>query len=519
VLVHDLSDPGVRCRFGDQGLLQSLKSRWMMTVPIFNSSNAHQMRYVLNAFIDRDLPMSQGDLEESVVRSAEHYADLVSIWADYLTDEMCSAAAGATANLCGDVKRGVVPFVNALITHIERRLHCEKATIFLVDESRTRLEPVGDTNSRITWDPRVRESERYYSRGEGLTGRTWAEREMQFSNEAHKGKSFENTKLSRRECLTAPLARRGNDLLGVVRLHNKISRGTSPASTAFTDDDAAQLDAIIQTAIPHLDLLITQRRQAFALTRLAHELQNPLVGIIGAADFLRERLKERRITDLKREFGADYLDDILSYQALMSRLVDSANLFGSIIDELKPKFERIDLATMVLIPVRNQLGAMLKKYRLPEDKIHIDQFQGVIPWLYVDRLMFQQVFFNLFVNAIKYHDGAKCFRVDVKVHVEGDSQAPEWYVIEVEDWGVGLDEGDDQDMGEALFLPGVRGKYTSQHRDVSGMGIGLAIVRAVIGAHCGNVVFSSLRKPTRVTIRLPGELRRISPTVVRMMRS
>ena len=225
------------------------------------------------------------------------------------------------------------------------------------------------------------------------------------------------------------------------------------------------------------------------------------MGITGATDFLRERLKARRIIDIKREFGADYIDDILSYQALMSRLVNNVKLFGSIIDELKPTFERIELATLVVIPVRNQLKAILKQYRLPDDRIYIPQFQGVIPWLYVDRLMFQQIFFNLFVNAIKYHDGADSFRVNVKVAVEGEPKNPTSYIIEVEDWGIGLDEGDVK--GEGLFLPGVRGKYTSQYRDVSGMGIGLAIVRAVIAAHCGTVEFSSPRKPTRVTIRLP----------------
>ena len=51
---------------------------------------------------------------------------------------------------------------------------------------------------------------------------------MQFSSEAYKGKSFEKSELDRRECLTAPLARRGRDLIGVVRLHNKIPQGTAP---------------------------------------------------------------------------------------------------------------------------------------------------------------------------------------------------------------------------------------------------------------------------------------------------
>jgi signal transduction histidine kinase/sugar phosphate isomerase/epimerase len=509
VLLHDLSDPAIRPLFGDQEFLKSLRSRWMMTVPVFNSSNSHHIRYIFSIFVERDLPTQDGRLAKSEQLFAEHYADLISVWADYLTDEMCSAAAGATAHLCGEIRSGVIPFVNALMSHIERQFGCERASVFLVDESQSRLEPVGETNERIEWDETVPANEHFYRKGEGMTGRTWEEREMLFSNEAHKGKSFEKTEGIRRECLAAPLARRGGHTIGVVRLHNRISRGSAPTSTAFTDDDAAKLDAIIQTALPHLDLLINQRRQSFAFTRLAHELQNPLVGIAGAADFLRESLKAHGITDIKRAFGADYIDDIFSYQALMSRLVDNASLFGSIIDEMKPEFERMDLATMVVIPVCNQLRALLKKHRLSADRIHIPQFQGVIPWLFVDRLMFQQVFFNLFVNAIKYHDGADSFRVNVRVGIEGEPRNPVSYLIEVEDWGIGLDEGDE--TGDTMFLAGVRGQYSSRHHDVSGTGVGLAVVKAVVTAHCGTVSFSSSRKPTTVTIRLPGALRHTSP--------
>ncbi len=516
VLVYDLSEPGTRSRFADQELLKSLKSRWMIIIPVLNASNPHHIRYILSVFPGGEPRLIKREIIDRDRCSAERYGHQLSVWADYLTDEMCSAAAGATAHLCGEVRNGVVPFVNALMTHIKCLFQCEAVCIFLVDESRKRLEPVGETESQIEWDEKCPKNEHYYHKGEGLTGKTWEEREMQFSSHGHKGKSFEKTPAGRRGCLTAPLARRGGDLLGVVRLHNKIPRGLDLASTAFTDDDAARLDAVIQTALPHLDMLISQRRQSFALTRLAHELQNPLVGIAGAADLLREGLKERRITDLKREFGADYIDDILSYQALMSRLVKTANLFGGTIEELKPRFERTDMATHVIIPVRNQLKALLKQHRLPDDRIYVAQFQGTIPWLEVDRSMFQQVFFNLFVNAIKYHDGADSFKVEVKARMEGTVKNPTFYVIDIEDWGIGLDKGDDS--GETMFLPGVRGTFAAKYRDVGGTGIGLAVVKSVVEAHCGTVEFSSPRKPTRVTIRLPAELRHMSPRLIRSKR-
>jgi len=528
--VHDLRKAEARACFQDdiknQKFLEALRTSWMIAVPVFNSSNPHHLRYILTIFPNVEPKVSdEGGMSDHERFEWEFCADIISVWADYVTDEACSAAAGATNHLCGEVKGGVTTFVDALMDHIQKRFNCENVTVWLLDESRTRLLPAGKTEDRITWREDLPKNERHYRKGDGtITSQTWEDREMLFSSHAvdinnrAAHKSFEKAKSDRRELLTAPLARRGGEVLGVVRLHNKELSNQGPASTVFTDDDAAKLDAIIQAALPHLDLLITQRRQSFALTRLAHELQNPLIGIVGAADFLREKLKERKIADLKAEFGADYIDDIFCYQSLMSRLIQGANLFGETIAGLgNPNFQRTELATGVVMPVVKQLRPLLKKHKLSEEGIHVAQFQGVIPWLEVDRLMFQQVFFNAFVNAIKYHDTRENFRLEVKVGVEGNPKNPDWYVIEVEDDGIGLDA--DERTGDTLFLPGVRGANVTQFKDASGMGVGLAVVRAVIKAHCGTVEFTSLRKPTRLTIRLPGELRHMSPKLVRKLRA
>ncbi|HEY0550782.1 MAG TPA: TIM barrel protein [Verrucomicrobiae bacterium] len=550
--IHDLSDPATQTVFGgrDKDFRDVVLARnvhWMLTVPVFNSANPHHLRYLMTAYVERD-PRVRGadgrpspplgsppvetpnktvsyppcwDLSEDERRAAEHNASLLAVWADYLTDEMCSAAAGATSHLCGEHKAGVNSFVTALLNFLVKRFDCENATLFLVDDSRTRLEPAGDTEERIEWLPQFPKGQRFYTKQDGMTGKTWRERAMVLTTDSGTAKGHaKNSRTGkdegkRRELLTAPLARRGGELLGVVRLHNKHPRQHAPSATAFTDDDAAKLDAVVQVALPHLDLLIMQRRQAFALTRMAHELQNPLIGIRGAADWLRERLKEQGIKDLKAYLGADYVDDILSYQELMSRLVQSADLFGATIGELKPNVQRVELATSVVMPVVKQLRPLLKKNSLSENRIHVAQFQGTIPWLEVDRLMFQQVFFNLFVNAIKYHDGADSFRLRVKVGVEGDPKKPEHYIIEIEDDGIGLDVAEKD--GEAMFLPGVRGANVTQFKDATGTGVGLAVVRAVIDAHCGSVRFTSLRKPTCVTIKLPGALRQMSPKLIRTM--
>ena len=79
------------------------------------------------------------------------------------------------------------------------------------------------------------------------------------------------------------------------------------------------------------------------------------------------------------------------------------------------------------------------------------------------------------------------------------------YIIEVEDRGIGLDVGIfDPDT---MFLPGVRGKNVAQYHNVSGTGVGLSVVKAIVEAHGGTVSFTSPRKPTIVRLCLPAALR------------
>lgn len=527
VQFHDLSDPSISEFFSDSDFLNKVNSRWMICIPVFNSSNAHHMRMMISLFSDVDYRGGE--------RLLELLAHVVSIWADYLNGEVCSAAAGATNYLCGTVKNGVIPFVDALHDHLKKMFDCENVSIFLKDASRTRLEPVGKCAELLTWGADIPPEDKCYQKGEGLTGHVWDSREMVFSSHApnspgHRGKAKELPESDREEVLFAPLARLNGDVLGVIRLRNKRLQPGISASTMFTDDDAAKLDAIIEAALPHLELLLEQRRRAMSLVRLNHEMQNPLNGINGATDFLREKLKRIRgsfpsgITDLKLTLGADYIEDILAYRQLMSRLALNAKLFGDTFDQLSPDFARCDLATQVVEPVARQLRPLLRKEHLP-DAIFVEAFQGVIPWLYVDKLMMQQVFFNLLTNAIKYFDTRKDFRVEVQVNAIVNNKKPELYQIDVVDWGIGLDN--DPQAAQRALLPFVRGSKGVKDKDPGGSGIGLSVVKDVIEKHGGTVEFvpnvlnhnlhqsgvavNPYRKPTRFRITLPAILRNMRP--------
>ena len=532
IVSFDLTDSEKERRFRDKDFLGRLTGKKMRVVPVFNPSNTHHLRFLLVLFPKTDDDWcDEGELA--------HLGEYVARIVDHVGDEICAAAATLTSYHCAH-SRTKEQFLKKLVELITDEIDCEAMSILLQDETGTELRLAVTTG--IEWNPSLKSHEQCYHKGDGLTGKTWKDGEMRLVSNASGERQLDrssrkisweiNRNQDRSECLFAPLGRLGGEVFGVIRLVNKSAVPNSRAATVFTDDDAAKLDAIIQSALPYLELLNTQHHQAVALSRLNHELQNPLSGTKWAADLLREKLKMKGITDLKSELGADYLDEIAVYQQFMSRLALNATLFGSGFDQLKPEFDIHDLGLTVVEPVARQLRPLLTRYGLPEDRITVDKFQSIIPPIYVDMLMMQQVFFNLLTNAIKYHDQAQDFRIHVKGGCESLNGLPQHYFIDVEDWGIGLDS--DPDSPERMFLPGVRGAEVSKEKDVSGTGIGLSLVRDIIMRHGGTVAFAPnadaqgksrdtsivkakeqnlYRKPTRIRIALPLSLREAKPCV------
>src|SRR6185436_16431388 len=113
----------------------------------------------------------------------------------------------------------------------------------------------------------------------------------------------------------------------------------------------------------------------------------------------------------------------------------------------------------------------------------------------VDPVRIQQVVGNLLNNAVKFtpKDG----RVTVSLSADAEGRA----VIEVEDTGIGIDP---------RFLPRIFERFTQAHsgmnRGYGGLGLGLAITRAMVEEHGGVVTGESagLDKGSRFVVRLPG---------------
>jgi cell cycle sensor histidine kinase DivJ len=103
---------------------------------------------------------------------------------------------------------------------------------------------------------------------------------------------------------------------------------------------------------------------------------------------------------------------------------------------------------------------------------------------------------NLLSNAVKFTKPAG--RVTIGARVEGD-----FLLITIEDTGIGIAPGYFSKLGDPFFQ--VRSSYD---RMFEGTGLGLSLVRGLVGLHGGSLLLeSAVAEGTRVTVRLPLDCR------------
>jgi len=109
-----------------------------------------------------------------------------------------------------------------------------------------------------------------------------------------------------------------------------------------------------------------------------------------------------------------------------------------------------------------------------------------------DELRFKQVVVNLLTNAVKFTPAGGTISVEV-------TGTDDRVVLEVRDSGIGIATEDQPLVFERFF----RGAAAADGA-VSGSGLGLAVVKAIVDAHAGVVgVDSAEGKGTTVRVELP----------------
>jgi two-component system, OmpR family, sensor histidine kinase KdpD len=195
------------------------------------------------------------------------------------------------------------------------------------------------------------------------------------------------------------------------------------------------------------------------LSSISHDLRTPLSAITGAATTLLQK---------------DVLLDADSRLDLVGTIQEEAEHLNRIIKNVLD-MTRLESGEITVNkewqPLEEIVGAVLNRLgdRLKEHPVTV-KLQGNLPLVPFDSLLLEQVFMNLFDNAIKNTPEGSPLEL---------SAMESFYTVTVElaDRGPGIPPGEE----EHIFEKFVRGRTTG------GVGLGLAICRAVITAHGGKI--------------------------------
>ena len=214
------------------------------------------------------------------------------------------------------------------------------------------------------------------------------------------------------------------------------------------------------------------------LSALSHDLRTPLTVLSGLADSLS--LVGPPLPKPQADIAQSIRDEALRTSALVSNLLDMARLQSGNVTVNRD-----------WQPLEEVLGVAMQSraHLLSNHTVNI-QLPAELPLLYFDAILMERVFCNLLENAAKYTPPGSIITVSAQ-HC-GDAVE-----IFVEDNGPGLPAGKE----EALFAKFARGGKEST---VTGVGLGLSIVKAIVEAHDGTIrAESRAGGGTRFVIRLP----------------
>lgn len=226
----------------------------------------------------------------------------------------------------------------------------------------------------------------------------------------------------------------------------------------------------------------SRRMRDAVLANISHEFRTPLAAQLGSIELLRDRLPH-----LEEEEMRSLVFSIERGTVRLMQLID--NLLESVrIEAGEDSIRRQVVAIDEIIEEAADLAGPLLTLR--EQRLEIE-LPFPIPVIEGDRTRLIQVFVNLLGNANKYSPVGSTICIGVSVD-------PQSVHIWVDDEGEGVDEGD----AEAVWERFVRS--SGEEPLEQGMGLGLWIVRSIVGRHGGHVdVGRAPSKGARFTVSLP----------------
>ena len=237
----------------------------------------------------------------------------------------------------------------------------------------------------------------------------------------------------------------------------------------------------------NMELATANRAKSELLANVSHELRTPLNAIMGFAEVLRDHAFGNDTQSPYREYAEDIR---LSGAHLLSLINDILDLSQIEAGRFPQRESVVDVgaaiqATTRVVRGRIEARTLTLKVEVPED----------LPGLVADERSIKQILINLQSNAVKFTPAGGEVVTAARQRPDGVLE------LTVRDTGPGMDA----ETVAGAFQAFKRGKE-ALHREGTGAGLGLPLVKALVEMHNGTVVIDS--KPgagTCVHVAFPAE--------------
>ena len=272
-------------------------------------------------------------------------------------------------------------------------------------------------------------------------------------------------------------------LLTILKLLQKARKAEAAAKKAA--NDTQELNAKLQVAVEKAES--ANRAKSTFLFNMSHDIRTPMNAIIGYAD-----LASRHSDDPAKL--KNYMENIQvcgqNLLMLLNNVLDLARIEN---DKTEMEYSVSDVEKdfrNCIAMFRNQADSKGQTLTVTAHLLH--------PYVYVDIPHLTEVCTNLVSNAVKYTGAGGTIRCDV-TQKPGEKEGWCDTVVTVADNGIGMS----QEFQKHIFEPFER-ERTSTVSKVEGSGIGMGIVKKLVGLMGGTVaVESKIGVGSKFTVTIP----------------
>ncbi len=295
------------------------------------------------------------------------------------------------------------------------------------------------------------------------------------------------------QALVVPLSQRGGHPMGFLVAGLNRHRPLDDGYRGFVELVAGHIAAAVGSARSYRaqqqraeSLAELDRAKTAFFSNISHEFRTPLTLILGPVDELLARTsgideQAHRELELIHRNG-------LRLAKLVNTLLDFSRIQAG---RMQAQFEPADLASVT--------AELASVFRSAIDRAGLTFTVDCPPLdqpVHLDREMWEKVVFNLLSNALKF-----TFEGSITVRVRREETPESQAIVTVTDTGIGI---------PAVEMPRLFERFhrieTSRARSTEGSGIGLALVKELVGLHGGAITADS-REGAGHNVNRPAALR------------